>query len=94
MSRMLYQSCKLKKKKKNYKFDDWQQIEFTQQSTTAKYMNLLRQKYDKLTTNWTIIWQNSQNKQHSQYKIHYLFSPCKPPTFSKSTTHHSSNVDT
>ena len=50
--------------------------------------------YDKLTTNWTIIWQNSQNKQHSQYKIHHLFSPCKPPTFSKSTTHHSSNVDT
>ena len=36
----------------------------------------------------------SQNKQHSQYKIHHLFSPCKPPACSKTTTHHSNNVDT
>ena len=38
--------------------------------------------------------QYSQNKQHSQYKKHHLFCPCKPLAWSKTTTHHSSNLDT
>ena len=50
-------------------------------------------KYEKLTTNWTIR-QYSQNKQHFQYKKHHLFSPRKPLTWSKTTTYHSSNLDT